>query len=149
MPLPPPRTEGLDASVLVPVPFDLDGWSGVLVGLFGLSVVSLVLVIVLLPVVVVRLPADYFVAKRGDHPVERRSLVWIVLRNVVGWVFVAAGLAMLVLPGQGLLTMLVGLLLVDFPGKRKLELKLVRRPRVLRFLNRMREKRGKPPLRVE
>lgn len=149
MPLPPPRTEGPDASVLVPVPFDLDGWSGVLVGLFGLSVVSLVLVIVLLPVVVVRLPADYFVAKRGDHQVQRRSLVWIVLRNVVGWVFVAAGLAMLVLPGQGLLTMLVGLLLVDFPGKRKLELKLVRRPRVLRFLNRMREKRGKPPLRVE
>ena len=63
--------------------------------------------------------------------------------------FLLAGLAMLVLPGQGLLTMLIGLLLLDFPGKRALERRVVRRPKILAFLNRMRDRRGREPLRLE
>ena len=59
------------------------------------------------------------------------------------------GLILLVLPGQGLLTILIGLLLLDFPGKRAVELKLVRRPGIAAFLNRMRARHGRPPFVVQ
>ncbi len=116
-----------------------------------LSLGSLVLAAVLLPVFVVRLPADYFVTQPKDVVDRRRSFGWLLrfLKNMVGAVFVLAGIAMLVLPGQGLLTMLIGLLLTDFPGKRKLELRIVRRPAILAFMNRLRERKGVLPLRVE
>lgn len=115
----------------------------------GISIASLVLMMLLLPPIVSRLPADYFVGKRGEHRrTGARSWIAFVLKNALGVLFVIAGIVMLVLPGQGVLTLLVGVLLVDFPGKRALELKLVRRPRVLKFLNRMREKRGKEALQV-
>jgi hypothetical protein len=123
---------------------------GLLVGLVALSIGSLVLTAVLLPVVVLRLPPDHFVREhRMGH--GRGWLggflhwVWHLGKNALGAVFVLAGIAMLVLPGQGLLTILIGLLLVDFPGKRKLERRLIGRPRLLKFVNGMREKRGRPP----
>lgn len=122
-----------------------------LVWLGAVSLVLAVATVLLLPVVVVRLPADYFVASRRDLAGRRGPLLWVehVVRNLVGLVLIAAGLAMLLLPGQGLLTILIGALLVDFPGKRRLERWLVGKPSVLGFLNRMRVRRGRPPLRVD
>jgi len=122
-----------------------------LLWLFVLSIGSLVVTALLLPVVVLRLPADYFTATRQDLAAERSPLQWAghVAKNVLGGVFVLAGIAMLVLPGQGLLTILIGLLLVDFPGKRALERRFVRRRGVLEFLNRLRARHGRPPLQVE
>jgi hypothetical protein len=122
----------------------LFAWLGVL------SIASLVLTVLLLPVLVARLPADYFVAP----PAQRRPRAlggWLarIGKNVLAVVFVLAGIAMLVLPGQGLLTILIGLLLLDFPGKRALALRLVRRPALRAFLDRLRKRRGQPPLRVE
>ena len=49
----------------------------------------------------------------------------LVVRNVLGWMFVLAGIAMLVLPGQGLLSIIAGLVLIDFPGKRRFERRLL------------------------
>ncbi len=127
----------------------LDEYSTLLWWVAGVSVGSLLLMIVLLPRIVAGLPADYFVARRGAHArTGPRQWAGFVLKNALGVVFLIAGLLMLLLPGQGLLTMLIGLLLVDFPGKRALELKLVRRPRVRKFLDGMRRKRGKEPLKV-
>lgn len=116
--------------------------------LFVLSIGSLVLTVLLLPVLVARLPADYFTASRAELRQERSVSGWVLRigKNLLGLVFLFAGIAMLVLPGQGLLTILIGLLLLDFPGKRALERRLVRRPGIRSFLDRMREKRGKPPL---
>lgn len=124
---------------------------GPLTWALGLAVVSLVVVVVLLPVFVLQLPTDYFVATRKELRAERTPLgwVWRVLRNVLGLFFVLAGGAMLVLPGQGLLTILIGLLLLEFPGKRALERRLVARPGVKAFLDRIRARRGKPPLEVD
>ncbi len=129
----------------------LQGNSSLLVWLFGLSIGSLVVTALLLPVVVRRLPPDYFVATRRDLAAQRSPLQWAghLAKNALGALFVLAGLAMLVLPGQGLLTILIGLLLVDFPGKRALERRFVRRRGVLEFLNRMRARHGRPPLRIE
>jgi len=116
--------------------------------LFVLSLASLALTAVVLPIVVVRLPENYFV-DGGDQPRGSTTwggLVWRVLKNLLGVVFVLAGVAMLVLPGQGVLTIVIGLLLMEFPGKTRLERWLVGRPSVLEFVNRMRTRRGRPPL---
>lgn len=72
----------------------------------------------------------------------------LVLKNVLGAIFLTLGVGMLVLPGQGLLTILIGLSLVDFPGKYRLERYLVTRSPVLRSLNWLRRRTGKPPFRV-
>jgi hypothetical protein len=130
--------------------------------LFALGIGSLIATALLMPLVVLRLPEDYFVATRSElartrnawqSELARTRNAWQwavhVGKNALGVVFVLAGIAMLVLPGQGLLTIVIGLLLVDFPGKRAVELRIVRRPAILGFLNRLRERRGKPPLRVE
>lgn len=129
----------------------LEANSSLLVWLGVLSIASLVLAALLLPVLVVRLPADHFVAARRDLARRRGFGAWIghVGKNLLGFVFVLAGIAMLLLPGQGLLTILIGLLMVDFPGKRALERRIVRRPAILRAMNRLRERRGKPPLLLE
>src|SRR5262245_59591115 len=90
---------------------ELFGW------LFALSLGSLVVAAVLLPVFVLRLPPDYFLATRQELAGRRGVIHWIgrAGKYLLGFVFVVAGLAMLVLPGQGLLTLLIGLLLLDFP----------------------------------
>jgi hypothetical protein len=97
------------------------------------------------------LPADHFAASRTEAPREWSVVGWGLRlgKNLLGLVFVLAGLAMLVLPGQGLLTLLIGLLLLDFPGKRAIERRLVARPTLRAFLDRMRAKRGAPPLQLD
>jgi hypothetical protein len=124
-------------------------WKGILwsVGLFlVLFVGSLVLVSFLL----VKLPATYFLSTRDPelwvdrHPVLRWT--GIILKNLLGIVLVVLGVVQLVTPGQGVITILIGLMLVDYPGKRRFERWLVSRPGVSRFINRLRARYGKPPL---
>jgi hypothetical protein len=115
-----------------------------------LSVLTLVGSAFLLPALVTRMPADYFVAPaapgsfRRRHPVVR--ILLHVAKNALGVVLFGAGLALLFLPGQGILTVLAALALLDFPGKRRLELKIVRLPRVLLAVNWLRGRAGRPPL---
>jgi UPF0716 family protein affecting phage T7 exclusion len=71
-----------------------------------------------------------------------------VAKNLLGLVLFVAGSVMLLLPGQGILTMLAGLTLIEFPGKRSLELSLVRRERVRKTLDWVRRKFGGEPLQV-
>lgn len=73
-------------------------------------------------------------------------LLGLILKNVIGVVFLLAGFAMLFLPGQGLLTMLIGISLMDFPKKRQLEAKMVGQPTLLSVINGMRRQFDKPPL---
>jgi hypothetical protein len=80
------------------------------------------------------------------HPVLR--LLGHVVKNVVGAIFLFAGFLMLFLPGQGILTMLIGVTMLDFPGKRKLEARMVGQPAVLNTINSMRQKFRKPPLTI-
>jgi hypothetical protein len=107
--------------------------------------------VALMGLVVVRMSPDYFVAKKpGEeswrlrHPVAR--ILGHVVKNLLGLVFLVAGIAMLFLPGQGVLTILVAIGLLDFPGKRRLERSIVRRPSVHRAINAIRARAGQPPL---
>lgn len=120
-------------------------------GLFALTVVGSLGVVA---AVLVRLPANYF---RDDyasplaqeHPVVRWA--GLIVKNAVGIILVLIGLLLSLpgIPGQGLLTILIGLMLVNFPGKRRLERHLVSRPSVLAAINGVRARFGKPPLSLE
>ena len=125
-------------------------WQQLLLWGTGLSLVALVGTIIGVPWVVTRLPHDYFSRPRravwldtADEPVF--ALVLGVFKNLLGALLVLLGLVMLVTPGQGLLTLLVGLLLMNFPGKYQLERWLVLRPGVLRGLNWLRSRRDQTP----
>ncbi len=112
--------------------------------LIGATVVSLVMFVgtlAAIPLIAVRLPADYFVA-----PIPKRRGWVVALRSVAGVLLILAGVAMLVLPGQGMLTILVGVSLLDFPAKRRIERRILGQRNVLHGINRLRQARGKPPL---
>lgn len=102
--------------------------------------------------VVVLMPADHFSRPPGQDSAARRHplLRWtlIVLKNVAGLVILPLGviMALPLVPGPGLVFILVGLSLLDFPGKRSLERRLLAVASVQRFLNRVRERFGRPPL---
>jgi hypothetical protein len=99
----------------------------------------------------VELPRDYFAAKRrrplgswDEYPALRYAL--LVGKNLLGAVLLVAGLVMLVVPGQGLLTIAVGLVLTDFPGKFRVERRIVGQPSVWRSINWLRRRAGREPL---
>jgi hypothetical protein len=110
----------------------------------GASVAMFVGSLLLAPLLIARAPEDFFVreekAKRTAF-----SLVGAVLRNLLGGLLLIAGVLMLVLPGQGLLMLLLGLTLVDVPGKRTLVRRIVQKPPVWRALSYFRERAHKPP----
>lgn len=115
------------------------------------SALTFVLTLVAVPWLVTRLPADYFAHRarqptpwQRQHPLVR--LVLLIARNLAGIVFLVLGIIMLVLPGQGLITMVAGLMLMDFPGKYHLMRWLVEWPAVHRSMNWLRRRRGRPPL---
>jgi hypothetical protein len=104
------------------------------------------------PIVIARLPADYFVRKRRPPESEGRTLAHrlrMVLQNALGALLLLAGIAMLVLPGQGILTILAALSLLTFPGKRELQRNLLRRGAVSRVVRAIRRRAGQPPLQLD
>lgn len=129
-------------------------WRNVLLGtlifvgsfLFNLAIVSIILV---------KLPADHFSKDKntrfaaGSHPMLRVLL--IVGKNILGVLLVALGVVLSLpgVPGQGLLTILLGIMLLDFPGRDRLEQKLLSRPAIVNTINRLRERFGKPPLQLD
>jgi hypothetical protein len=124
---------------------DHTAWAG---SLAGLSVLMLIGSALLMPKFLLGLPADYFYNPHHvplesylDRPAIR--FVLLILKNMLGLVLFLAGLSMLVLPGQGLLTLLVAGMLLDFPGKFALKKKLISVPRIRIGVNRFRERHGK------
>lgn len=133
-------------------------WIGDNEVLFGsLVTASLVIFVITLfavPWALVRLPAGYFQLGRERripmptlHPLLRA--IFVVLKNLLGGVFVIFGLAMLIFPGQGVLTILIGMLLIDFPGKYKVERYFVSRKPVLQSINWLRKRANRPPLQLD
>lgn len=131
-------------------------YAGWFLALSAFSVLSVIIMMTIGARMMARLPADYFIndARRrrhdslsGYHPVLRYSLP--ALKNLLGFVFLAAGVALVFLPGQGVLMMLAGLALMNFPGKYAAERWLVRKSRVRRSIDWMRRKAGQGPLILE
>jgi len=126
-------------------------WREAIIGLV-LFIVTFTGSIALVSFMLVRIPANYFHSEhdRSLWTDRHRAVRWsgMIMKNVIGVVLIVLGIVMSLpgVPGQGILTILLGLMLVDMPGKRRWELKLVRRQRVLQTINQLRGKFGKPPL---
>ncbi|MFT4975499.1 MAG: hypothetical protein ACI8S6_001386 [Myxococcota bacterium] len=93
----------------------------------------------LVPVVLARLPADHFCVVHGPR---RFNFAW----NAAGALLLLLGVLMLFTPGQGVLTAIAGLSLLDFPGRHDLIIRLLSRPTVRRATDSLRARRGQPPL---
>ncbi|HKZ02928.1 MAG TPA: hypothetical protein VJ180_11840, partial [Pyrinomonadaceae bacterium] len=127
---------------------------GVLLGAL-LFVITFSLSLAIVTVILVKIPANYFKADyprdlwRNRHKAIR--ITGVVGKNLIGAFLVVLGVVMSLpgVPGQGVLTILLGVMLLDFPGKRQLEFRLISRPNVLRTVNRVRERFGKAPLVME
>ncbi len=103
--------------------------------------------LIAVPIVVIQMKPDFFLENSGTRPrLTSLRILRHVAKNVLGWLLLLSGIAMLVLPGQGLLTMALGIGLVDFPGKRKLQLWLVRLKGVRKSIDWIRKRAEKPPL---
>ena len=104
--------------------------------------------LVLVPVVVVALPEDYFTRSKpaGNQGLFALRVFSLIARNVSGVFLLLLGLLLLILPGPGWLTILAGVALVDLPFKRRLEMKILSLPVVRSAVNGLRAKRGKKPL---
>ena len=126
-------------------------WRSVLIGVLvflGTFFINLAIVSFIL----VKIPADYFSKSHktkfwsGPNPALHAAKV--IGKNVLGILLVALGIVLSIpgVPGQGLLTILLGIMLLDFPGKHRLEQKLLSRPGIVNTINRLRKRFGKPSL---
>ncbi len=128
-------------------------WEQLLPWLFGLSLICFVGSIVGVWIVLIRLPADYLI--RDGGPVSNDSARHLlqfsrrIVQNVFGIVFLLMGMVMLLTPGQGILSIFVGITLLDFPGKQKLIRRILSNSKVLNAINNIREKCQKAPLMTE
>jgi hypothetical protein len=138
----------------MPLPFVGELHPTVVAWAVGVSLALFVLGLVLAPVVVVRIGEDYFARAEGrsaEGPQQRTPAgitLWLA-RNALGAVLLLLGIAMLVLPGQGVLTILVALGLLSFPGKRRLQRRVLRVGIVRRMVDRIRRRAHKPPLQLD
>ena len=123
-------------------------WLGII------SLITFVGSLLVLPWLLGLIPEDYFLHHsrspthlKARHPAVR--LLLLIGKNLLGLFLICGGILMLFLPGQGLLTLAAGLLLLDYPGKYSLERRIVAHPSVLQGINWIRAKGNHPPLKVE
>lgn len=114
------------------------------------SIVTIIASYGLIVIGMIKIPADYFSSNYvpdigADKHFSRRWATFII-KNVVGFLLIIAGVVMIFTPGPGVPTILLGLIMMDIPGKRPLEAKLIQRPMVLSAVNDLRAKYNKPPL---
>ena len=126
-------------------------WSKVLIGA-AIFVVSFFANLGIVSLILVKLPADHFSKSRktkfwaGPRPWLHAAKV--IGKNIGGVLLVALGIVLSLpgVPGQGLLTVLLGIMLLDFPGRNRLEQKLLSKPSILNSINKLRARFDKKPL---
>jgi len=118
----------------------------------GLFLGSLVFSFIVLGVVMVKIPENYFSShyQQDFMPGSPWIVRWgaVVAKNIFGFLLVILGIILSLpgVPGQGILTILLGLIMLDIPGKRPLEARIIRRPTILSAVNDLRARYNKPPL---
>jgi hypothetical protein len=121
----------------------------------GLFLISLAVSFLAIAIVVVKIPPDYFSShyKREFLPDSPWHVRWgaIIAKNLLGVFLIILGILLSFpgIPGQGILTILLGIVMLDIPGKRPLETRIIKRPTLLAAINKLRSRYGKPPLQVD
>ena len=97
------------------------------------------------------IPEDYFINKKDSKIKTNNILIWyivLIFKNLIGYSLILGGIMMLVLPGQGLFTIIIGLMMSNYPGKYSIEKKFIAIPTILKSINWLRRKSNKPPIRI-
>ena len=115
--------------------------------------IAFLLSLILIPLIILSIPSDYFThPKRQKYFPERYpplvQWIFIILKNLTGIVLIIAGIIMLFIPGQGILTIIAGLFFVNFPYKYQIEKWFISRPIVFESLNKLRKKANKVPFKA-
>ena len=122
-----------------------------LVWLGSLSFIIFIFSLLTIKWLVALIPNDYFIKKNNSEFRSNYPIFWlisIIIKNLVGYTLIVGGILMLVLPGQGLFTIFVGLMLSNYPGKFYIERKFIAIPSVLRAINWLRKKSNTPPIKI-
>ncbi len=118
--------------------------------IIAVSVTASVLGLMMIPVVAILMPRDYFVRPLRIVPTTSRfpagRWLFFIARNVIGVGLMALGILFVPLPGNGLVLVLIGLMACDFKWKRRWLRRMIRRPSVHRPINWLRRKAGRPPV---
>ncbi len=118
----------------------------------GIFVISLAVSFAAIGLVMVKVPQKYFSPhyQRDFLPDSPWLVRWgaVLAKNIAGIFLILLGIVLSLpgVPGQGILTILLGLIFIDIPGKRPLETRIIKRPTVLSAINNLRARYGKPPL---
>ncbi len=120
----------------------------------AITIGSIALSLLITMIVIVRLPADYFAHERAPRAAIGNPVLRLAVRvgkNLLGAVVIALGVVMSFpgVPGQGILTILLGIMLCDLPGKRRMERWIIMRPSVRQAVDKIRAKRGRPPMVID
>ena len=124
---------------------------GVAIGV-GIFLLTFFANLALVSFILVKIPSDYFKESNHSTFLKNQSPVLRVLaiigKNLLGVVLVVLGILLSLpgVPGQGVLTILLGIMLLDFPGRRRFERWIVGWPKVFNGINKLRQRFDKPPL---
>ncbi len=115
----------------------------------GISLITFLVSFFIIPWFIGKLPDDYFLrlSQSNLSKVEKKSLYGVfllVIKNLFGFFFLASGFIMLFIPGQGILTMVMGILLINVPGKKSFLMKIISQESIRDSLNWLRKKSNKP-----
>ena len=119
--------------------------------LISASVIGFIGSLIVIPWILVQIPSDYFSHKKrqkhqwGSYPSVIR-LILLLMKNILGFIFIISGIIMLLIPGQGIITIIVGIILIDFPYKYKIEQWIISHPAILRSINQLRAKAKQSPI---
>jgi len=124
-------------------------WGRIALGL-SFTIITIIASYGLVVIGMIKIPADYFSSSyvKEINRDKHFSIRWaaFIVKNVIGFLLIVAGFIMIFTPGPGVPTILLGLIMMDIPGKRPFEAKLIQRPMVLSAVNDLRAKYNKPPL---
>ena len=97
------------------------------------------------------IPSDYFIKKEDSKFKKKYPFLWflsLIIKNIFGYSLIIGGIVMLILPGQGVFTIMIGLMLSNYPGKYAIEKKFIAIPSVLKGINWLRKKSNQPPINI-
>ena len=128
-----------------------ESYKKLIIGFGSISLILFIFSLLSIKWLVALIPEDYFLSKKNTKFKSNFPLLWIfimLIKNIFGYSLIVGGIFMLVLPGQGLFTIFIGLMLSNYPGKYYIEKRFIAIPSVLQSINWLRSKSNKPPLKV-
>ena len=127
----------------------LDEYKSVIFWLSLLSFFIFIFSLVSIKWLVALIPIDYFVYKKNSKFKTKYPFTWLIsmiIKNIIGYLLIFGGILMLVLPGQGLFTIFIGLMMSNYPGKYYIEKKIIAIPSILKTINWLRKQSNKEPI---